>query len=283
MKIKAIIEKNDKGYFQVYTNVPAPIVGVGMSEEEAKEDYFECIKEMMEIAIVEDGRCPEWANAEVEFVYDYNMKTTHRVDASLYHQQKKVFLRLMDTLESLENKMDQPQAEGIAITFEAHEDSWTGLVFSPNDPSGLEVRLMEEPGEAFRCIRTWLKGLCDDENAACSTLIAGNDNEILLNYEDDLRAANVETAVDKRQGTFVVLTNSEEEPVFSICCTRGDLIRAMYEAAIEYLEEKEANEGPANKWSKSLLGGILNIEFYRDDSESPVEVFQSATIEETIY
>lgn len=283
MKIKAIIEKNDEGYFQVYTTDPVPIIGTGMSEEEAKEDYFECFQEMLEFAIEEHGTRPEWADAEVEFVYDYNMKTIHRADASLFHEQNEVFMRLMETMERIKDSMTPQHPENLTISFESHMDTWTGLVFNQNDTKGLEVRLREEPREAIQYIRTWLKDLCDEENDACSTLIAGHDNEILLYYEDNLCAINTDTAVEKRLGAFVVLTRFKEEPVFSICCTRGELIRIMYEAVIEFLEEKEANTDSAKKWSKSLFGGHLSIEVYRSNPKSPVEAFQSTTIEETIY
>lgn len=281
MKMKAIIEEKDEGRFLVYTTTPVSVMGDGTSEEEAKEDYLKCFKEMLESAIKKDGRRPEWADAEVEFVHNYNMKITHRVDASLYHEQKGAYLRLSETLKSL--KYNQPQAEGLAITFEAHEDSWTGLVFNPDDTTGLEVRLRENPGLAIRYIRTWLQDLCDEDNDVCSSLIAGHDNEILLYYEDDFRADNVDADVNERQGTFVVVTDSEEEPAFTLRCTRGDLIRTMYEAAIEYLEEKEANGNNAKKWGKSLMGGLINIGFYSEKPESCVTTFLSKTIEETIY
>lgn len=283
MKIKAIIEKKDEGRFLVYTTVPVNVMGDGTSEEEAKEDYFECFKEMVEKAIESEGRRPEWADGEVEFVHDFNMKTVHRVDASLCHEQKGALVRLMETLESRKDMMDEPQAERLSIAFEAHEGLWTGLVFNPNDTKGLEVRLCEDPGVAIRYIRTWLQDLCDEDNDACSTLVAGLDNEILLYYEDDLRATNEDANVEERQGTFVVVTESEEEPAFALCCTRGELIQAMYEAALKYLEEKEANGNSAKKWGKSLLGGALSIEVYRGKPEPCVITFQSTTIEETIY
>lgn len=281
MKIKAIIEKKDEGRFLVYTTAPVNVMGDGTSEEEAKEDYFECFKEMVEKAIESEGRRPEWADGEVEFIYEYSIKTTHRVDASLCHEQKGALVRLTETLESL--KDNQPKAEGLSITFEAHEGLWTGLVFNPNDTKGLEVRLCENPGLAIRYIRTWLQDLCDEDNDACSTLVAGLDNEILLYYEDDLRATNEDANVEERQGTFVVVTDSEEEPAFVTCCTRGDLVRTMYEAALEYFEEKETNENSAKKWGKSLLGGALSIEVYRGKPEPCVITFRSTTIEETIY
>lgn len=280
MELKAIIDKSDDGYFQVYSKSPVPCVGAGKSEDKAKEDYLAHFKKMTEISMMSDGKRPEWTDAEVEFVYDYNMKTVHRSDASLRPEQKKVLVRLMDAMENLEGAFPAKQPETLTVTVEPHEGLWTGLVFNQEDTKGLEVRLREDPQEAIRDIRTWLKDLCDDENAACSTLVAGHDNAILLHYEDGLCAVKEDADVTKRQGSFVVLTDAAEEPAFALCCTRGELILTLYEAFLAFIEDKA---GTPKIWSKSLFVGPIGIELSFDRNDSPVDDFRSITVEDTIY
>lgn len=283
MKIKAIINRNNEGFFQVWSTIPEFIWGDGMSEAEAKDSYLECFEEQVEAAVEKDGKRPEWADAEVEFVFNYNMKVVHRMNACQLHEQNGVFVRLKVALENSKGSVSESETEVLSVKFVPQVNAWTRLMLYLKDIEGLEVRLSENPSEAIGQIRTWLKDLCDEDNGVCSTLIEGADHNILLYYEDDFCAANEGAEVDGRQGTFVVLTDHEEEPVFMLHCMRIDLIRTVYEAVVSFLEEMCPTEDSAKKWGISLFGGNVSLEFFRHYPDSPVEDFQSETIEDAIY
>lgn len=74
MTIKAIIEKNDTGYYQISSEAEicdCSLGGYGFSVEEAKADFFKSIDEAKEIA-VEDGMVlpAEYSEIKVDFQYD---------------------------------------------------------------------------------------------------------------------------------------------------------------------------------------------------------------------
>ena len=68
--IKAIIEVGCDGLFAIHARnekYNCMFLGCGGSEEEAKEDFFECRDEMNELAIQSGNPLPEF---EFEFAYD---------------------------------------------------------------------------------------------------------------------------------------------------------------------------------------------------------------------
>ena len=69
-KIKAIIEVGRDGLFAIHARnekYNCMFLGCGGSEEEAKEDFFECRDEMSELAIQSGNPLPEF---DFEFAYD---------------------------------------------------------------------------------------------------------------------------------------------------------------------------------------------------------------------
>lgn len=71
MKLIAVIEKSDDGFYQISTDVlvsGCSIGGFGRSASEAKQDFLDCIEEMKELTIEEGKDWPE--NIDVEFTYD---------------------------------------------------------------------------------------------------------------------------------------------------------------------------------------------------------------------
>lgn len=70
-KIVAIIEKGEDGGYSIYAaNDSVPVVGSGMTEQEARLDFEEVMGEQAEYMKEQTGAYPEWNGAEVEYRYD---------------------------------------------------------------------------------------------------------------------------------------------------------------------------------------------------------------------
>ena len=74
MKVKAIIERNDNGYYQIYSEEDLGehgLGGYGYSAKEAKEDFLKSIEEAKEMIMEESGELPAaYREVDVEFRYD---------------------------------------------------------------------------------------------------------------------------------------------------------------------------------------------------------------------
>lgn len=70
MKLNAIIEKGQDGGFAVCVREMPWLMGYGQTVEEAKADFCEVFKEQVEYYNERNGKCPEWAEAEISFSYD---------------------------------------------------------------------------------------------------------------------------------------------------------------------------------------------------------------------
>ena len=69
MKLTAIIEANNTGYYSIYTQEDYPILGFGSTLAEAKADYEEVIKEQAEHYARQTGEAAPWEGATVEYHY----------------------------------------------------------------------------------------------------------------------------------------------------------------------------------------------------------------------
>ncbi len=74
MKITALIEKNDNGYYQISSTDEIESYGLGgygYSVAEAKQDFVKSIEEAKEMIMDESGSLPDGIDdIEVEFAYD---------------------------------------------------------------------------------------------------------------------------------------------------------------------------------------------------------------------
>lgn len=68
-KITAIIERSDDGGFSIYTDDVKGLIGSGMTEDEAMQDFIEVREEQAEFYSEKNGTEPEWSNSEIEFRY----------------------------------------------------------------------------------------------------------------------------------------------------------------------------------------------------------------------
>lgn len=71
MKLIAVIEKSEDGFFQISADTlvsGCSIGGYGHSASEAKQDFLDCIEEMKELTLEEGKEWPE--KIDVEFTYD---------------------------------------------------------------------------------------------------------------------------------------------------------------------------------------------------------------------
>lgn len=68
-RITAIIERGDDGGFTIYTEDVNGLIGSGMTEDEAKQDFIEVREEQAEFYEEKHGDTPEWANAKIDFRY----------------------------------------------------------------------------------------------------------------------------------------------------------------------------------------------------------------------
>lgn len=70
-KIVAIIEKGDDGGYSIYAaDDSVPVVGSGMTEQEARQDFEEVRAEQAGYMKEQTGAYPAWKDAEVEYRYD---------------------------------------------------------------------------------------------------------------------------------------------------------------------------------------------------------------------
>ena len=70
-KIVAIIEKGDGGGYSIYAaDDSVPVVGSGLTEQEARQDFEEVMDEQAEYMKERTGTYPRWHRAEVEYRYD---------------------------------------------------------------------------------------------------------------------------------------------------------------------------------------------------------------------
>lgn len=68
-KVIAMIERGTDGLFAVYSEELPGVIGSGMTEEEAKKDFFEVKEEQVEYYREKTGKLPDWHSAEIEFRY----------------------------------------------------------------------------------------------------------------------------------------------------------------------------------------------------------------------
>lgn len=68
-KITAIIERGDDGGFSIYAEGIKGLVGTGMTEDEARQDFIAVREEQAEFYEEKHGKVPEWANLDIDFRY----------------------------------------------------------------------------------------------------------------------------------------------------------------------------------------------------------------------
>lgn len=68
-KITAIIERGDDGGFSIYAEDIKGLVGTGMTEDEARQDFIAVREEQAEFYEEKHGVAPEWANQDIDFRY----------------------------------------------------------------------------------------------------------------------------------------------------------------------------------------------------------------------
>lgn len=73
MKVKALVERNANNFYAITTAQPVAggyFGGYGYSVQEAKADYMECMREMLELAREEGKDVPNMEDIQVDFQYD---------------------------------------------------------------------------------------------------------------------------------------------------------------------------------------------------------------------
>lgn len=68
-KITAIIERGDDGGFSIYAEDIKGLVGTGMTEDEARQDFIAVREEQAEFYEEKHGMTPEWADLDIDFRY----------------------------------------------------------------------------------------------------------------------------------------------------------------------------------------------------------------------
>ncbi len=72
--IISIIEKAEDGGYSIYAkNENVPVTGAGLTEDEAKKDYEEVLKEQAEYYKEIKGKYPEWYTNEYKIDYRYDV------------------------------------------------------------------------------------------------------------------------------------------------------------------------------------------------------------------
>lgn len=66
-KITAIIERGDDGGFSIYAEDIKGLIGTGMTEDEARQDFIEVREEQAEFYKEKHGELPEWSNLDIDF------------------------------------------------------------------------------------------------------------------------------------------------------------------------------------------------------------------------
>ena len=70
-KIVAIIEKGDSNGYSIYAaNDAVPVVGSGLTEQEARQDFEQVMGEQARYMEEHTGIAPDWKDAVVEYRYD---------------------------------------------------------------------------------------------------------------------------------------------------------------------------------------------------------------------
>lgn len=70
-KIVAIIEKGDSNGYSIYaSNDAVPVVGSGLTEQEARQDFEQVMGEQARYMEEHTGIAPDWKDAEIEYRYD---------------------------------------------------------------------------------------------------------------------------------------------------------------------------------------------------------------------
>ena len=70
-KIVAVIEKGTDGGYGIYAeNESVPVVGDGMTEQEAREAFEKCRDEQAEYMKEKTGKYPDWHGCPIEYRYD---------------------------------------------------------------------------------------------------------------------------------------------------------------------------------------------------------------------
>lgn len=72
MKLTAVIEKNKEG-FSIYTNDVEGAFGMGLTENEAKEDFLSVLEEQADYYKELNGNYPDWYNGGYEVCYLYDI------------------------------------------------------------------------------------------------------------------------------------------------------------------------------------------------------------------
>ncbi|MGN0222446.1 MAG: pilus assembly protein HicB [Muribaculaceae bacterium] len=73
MKVKALVERNANNFYAITTAQSVAggyFGGYGYSVQEAKADYMECMREMLELAREEGKDVPDMEDIQVDFQYD---------------------------------------------------------------------------------------------------------------------------------------------------------------------------------------------------------------------
>ena len=73
MRIRALVEKNDNNFYAITTEqavVGNYFAGYGYSVQEAKADYMESVREMLEMSKEEGKDVPDVEDIKVDFRYD---------------------------------------------------------------------------------------------------------------------------------------------------------------------------------------------------------------------
>jgi hypothetical protein len=72
--IISIIEKADDGGYSIYAkDDKIPVMGSGLTEDEAKEDYLQVLKEQAEYYKEKMGEYPDWFRNGYEIEYKYDV------------------------------------------------------------------------------------------------------------------------------------------------------------------------------------------------------------------
>ena len=71
-KIIAIIEKSEQDNFAVRAHDIKGVYGCGSTEQEAKDDFEEVLKEQAEFYFAKNEEWPGWKDYQIEYRYDFS-------------------------------------------------------------------------------------------------------------------------------------------------------------------------------------------------------------------
>lgn len=72
-KLIAIIEKGESDGYCIYAANGEPLFANGMTEKEAKDDFFSLVPEQAEYIKEKTGSYPEWYSKDMEIEFRYDM------------------------------------------------------------------------------------------------------------------------------------------------------------------------------------------------------------------